>query len=156
VAGKLRIVVAVCLISAIAGCGSSSTDSTKESLSRPKVDFPTGPPPKRLKLRELVRGTGAVAERGADVTIRYQGGNYRTHEEFDSSWDGGGPYEFTLGSGAAIEGWHKGIAGMRVGGRRELIVPPQLAYGSNGSPPTVAPGDTLIYVIDLVAVSPAK
>ena len=88
---------------------------------------------------------------GDEVTVQYVGVNYESGEEFDSSW-GREPFSFTVGAGMVIPGWEQGIAGMKVGGRRELIIPPDLAYGEAGSPPSIPPNETLVFVIDLYAV----
>ena len=84
--------------------------------------------------------------------MQYVGVDYETGKEFDASWDRGQPFPFQLGAGNVIEGWDEGVAGMKVGGRRELIIPPDLAYGKQGSPPAIGPDATLIFVIDLIDV----
>jgi len=113
---------------------------------------PSGPAPKKLTEKELVEGTGAEAKSGDEVTVQYVGVDYKTGKEFDASWDRGEPFSFTLGAGEVIPGWDQGVEGMKVGGRRELIIPPELAYGPAGSPPAIGPNETLIFVIDLLAV----
>ena len=85
------------------------------------------------------------------MTVQYVGVNYKTGKEFDASWDRGEPFSFTLGADQVIPGWDQGVAGMKVGGRRELIIPPQLGYGSTGEPPAIPPNETLIFVVDLLA-----
>lgn len=85
------------------------------------------------------------------MTVQYVGVNYKTGKQFDASWDRGEPFSFALGAGQVIPGWDQGIPGMKVGGRRELIIPPELAYGATGSPPTIPPNETLIFVVDLLA-----
>jgi len=87
------------------------------------------------------------------VTVQYVGVDYKTGKQFDASWDRGEPFPFTLGNSEVIPGWEQGVEGMKVGGRRELIIPPQLAYGSTGSPPLIAPNETLVFVIDLLEAS---
>jgi peptidylprolyl isomerase len=87
------------------------------------------------------------------VTDQYVGVNYKNGKEFDSSWSRYEPYSFQLGAGMVIPGWDQGVQGMKVGGRRELIIPPELAYGPEGSPPAIGPNETLVFVIDLLAVS---
>jgi peptidylprolyl isomerase len=141
----------------VAGCGSGSPASVGSQgptteLSRPKVDFPKGPPPEDFESRELVEGTGATAESGDKVTIRYQGAGYESEKEFDSSWDSDDSFIFTVGTGEVIAGWERGVEGMKVGGRRELILPPEFTYGAPSSPAAESPEETLIYVIDLLAV----
>jgi peptidylprolyl isomerase len=160
------LTIGVCAALAIAGCGgsssSSSTGSSGESTTtakstqestktKPKVEVPSGPPPKKLESTELIEGTGAVAKAGDQVTVQYVLVDYNTGEEIEASWDRGEPFTFTLGAGEVIPGWDKGVAGMKVGGRRELIIPPSLAYGSQASGP-IAANSTLIFVIDLLAV----
>ena len=113
---------------------------------------PSGAPPKKLEIKEIEEGTGAEAKAGDEVTVQYVGVNYKTGEEFDSSWSRSEPFTFTLGAGEVIPGWDQGVDGMKVGGRRELIIPPELAYGAAGSPPAIGPNETLVFVIDLLAV----
>jgi peptidylprolyl isomerase len=119
--------------------------------SEPKVTVPSSPPPKKLVVKDLEEGTGATAKAGDQVSVQYLGVDYKTGKQFDASWDRGEPIAFTLGAKDVISGWDKGIEGMKVGGRRELIIPPDLAYGSQGSGP-IAPNSTLVFVIDLVAI----
>jgi peptidylprolyl isomerase len=162
-------IFAVCALLAIAGCGSSgdsssSTGSTSESSTpaksegstnlnkKPKVEVPSGPAPKKLTENEIVEGDGAEAKSGDEVTVQYVGVGYESGEEFDSSWSRSEPFSFMLGAGQVIPGWDQGVAGMKVGGRRELIIPSGLAYGPTGSPPVIGPNETLIFVIDLLAV----
>jgi peptidylprolyl isomerase len=159
------LIVAVCAALAVAGCGGSSSSSTASeaesspakaasstsTATKPKVEVPSGPPPKKLESKELVEGTGAEAKSGDEVTVQYVGVDYKTGTEFDSSWSRHEPYPFTLGAGEVIAGWDQGVAGMKVGGRRELIIPPNLAYGSEQVGP-IAPNSTLVFVIDLLAV----
>jgi peptidylprolyl isomerase len=134
--------------------GSASTESTSKPAkkTKPKVTVPTGAPPKQLVTKELEEGTGATAEAGDEVSVQYVGVGYESGEEFDASWDRGEPFTFQLGAGQVITGWDKGVEGMKVGGRRELIIPPGLAYGPAGSPPVIGKNETLIFVIDLLAV----
>jgi peptidylprolyl isomerase len=157
------LIIAACVVLAFAGCGggdsSSSTESSSEtstakpsesaSKTKPKVEVPSGSPPKTLVSEDLIEGSGAVAEPGNEVTVNYVGVDFKTGEQFDASWDRGEPITFTLGAGEVIPGWDEGIAGMKVGGRRELVIPPQLAYGSQGYGP-IAPNSTLVFVVDLL------
>lgn len=162
--GRL-LIFALCaaLALAIAGCGSdSSSSSTGETTSasgsgedintKPKVTVPDGPPPKKLEIKELIEGTGAEAKPGLESTVQYVGVAYKTGEQFDASWDRNEPFTFKIGDREVISGWDQGVTGMKVGGRRELIIPPNLAYGAAGAPPAIAPNETLIFVIDLVGV----
>jgi peptidylprolyl isomerase len=114
------------------------------------VTVPSGPPPKQLEEKELIEGSGAEAKSGSEVEVNYVGVGYESEEEFDSSWSRNEPFAFTLGAGQVIPGWEEGVEGMKVGGRRELIIPPELAYGSAGSPPAIGPNETLIFVVDLL------
>jgi peptidylprolyl isomerase len=159
--------LALCALVALAGCGgsgdsssttessgSASTESTttvKEN-TKPKVAVPKGKPPKKLVVKEIEEGTGATAKAGDQVTVQYVGVNYKTGKEFDSSWSRNEPFTFNLGAGEVIPGWDEGVAGMKVGGRRELIIPPELGYGEAGSPPAIPPNETLVFVIDLVGI----
>ena len=122
------------------------------SKSKPKVTVPSGPPPKKLQIEDLKTGSGAAAKAGDTVSVHYVGVGYESGEEFDASWDRGEPFIFQLGAGMVIPGWDQGVEGMKVGGQRELIIPPELAYGEAGSPPAIGPNETLIFVIDLLAV----
>jgi peptidylprolyl isomerase len=119
---------------------------------KPQIPRPTGSPPRRLEKQDIVKGKGRPAAAGDDVVVDYVGVTFSTGEEFDSSWDVGQPYPFPLGGGQVIEGWDKGIVGMRKGGRRMLTIPPELAYGTTGSPPDIPPNETLVYVIDLLRI----
>jgi peptidylprolyl isomerase len=167
------LTISFCLALAVAGCGgsdssSSSTASTSAATeastatestapasegTKPKVVVPNGPPPKKLEIKELKKGSGPEAKAGDEVTVQYVGVDYKTGKQFDASWDRHEPFTFALGAGQVIPGWDKGVAGMKVGGRRELIIPPELAYGPAGAPPAIGPNATLVFVIDLLAVS---
>jgi peptidylprolyl isomerase len=162
----LMLMLVACAALAVAGCGGdddSSTDSSTASeatapaespakKTKPKVSVPSGAPPAQLETKELEDGTGPEAKAGDDVTVQYVGVNYKNGQEFDSSWSRNEPYTFPLGAGEVILGWDQGIEGMKVGGRRELIIPPELAYGEAGYPPSIAPNETLVFVIDLLEV----
>lgn len=119
---------------------------------KPEVDFPTGPAPVSLEILDLVEGDGAEATPGRQVSVHYVGVAYSTGEEFDASYNRDEPLTFPLGAGRVIRGWDDGVTGMRVGGRRQLTIPPQLAYGDRGAGNVIAPGETLIFVVDLVDV----
>jgi peptidylprolyl isomerase len=121
------------------------------SFEKPEVDFPGGDPPTELEISDIWQGDGAVAKAGDTVQVHYVGVAYSTGEEFDTSWSRGAPLEFRLGVGQVIAGWDQGVQGMRVGGRRQLIIPPALAYGDRGAGRSIAPGETLIFVCDLVS-----
>jgi peptidylprolyl isomerase len=122
------------------------------STEKPEVDFPGGEPPADLQITDITVGGGAEAKAGDHVQVHYVGVAYSTGEEFDSSYDRGDPLGFQLGAGRVIAGWDQGVQGMRVGGRRQLVIPPHLAYGDRGAGHVIAPGETLIFVCDLVGV----
>jgi peptidylprolyl isomerase len=117
---------------------------------RPEIDFPEGTPPTELLVTDEIVGEGPEAASGNTVTTHYVGVAYSTGEEFDASWNRGEPLSFRLGVGQVIQGWDQGIAGMKVGGRRRLVIPPELAYGSRGAGAAIGPNETLIFVVDLV------
>jgi FKBP-type peptidyl-prolyl cis-trans isomerase len=167
-------VLATCAL--LAGCGSSGSSSTitvgNENAdasklvehttvvntptsgplsTEPKITPPKGPAPKTLQTKELVTGTGAEAKPGDAVTVNYVGALYSNGKVFDASWKRKETFDFTLGKGQVIQGWDKGIVGMKVGGRRELIIPAELAYGKAGSPPKIPPNAPLVFVVDLLA-----
>ena len=157
----LTLIIAVGLTGAlvlgilIARGGSSDSDAGEltDLSAKPSIEPPDAPPPKELVKRDIVKGKGAEAKTGDTVKLQYVGVVYETGKEFDATWDRGQPFTFKLGSGGVIPGWQQGIPGMRVGGRRELIIPPSLGYGAQGSPPAIPPNATLIFAIDLLSVS---
>ncbi|GAA1069725.1 FKBP-type peptidyl-prolyl cis-trans isomerase [Kitasatospora arboriphila] len=122
------------------------------SLSKPEIDFPGGEPPAELQIRDIVVGDGAEAKAGAVVEVHYVGVTFSTGEEFDASWNRGQTFRFPLGAGRVIKGWDQGVQGMKVGGRRELVIPPNLAYGNQSPSPLIPAGSTLIFVVDLLGV----
>jgi peptidylprolyl isomerase len=122
------------------------------TATKPVVDVPSGPAPTALQIKDLIVGTGPAAAAGQNVTVQYVGVDYATKKQFDASWDRGQPFSFALGQGQVITGWDQGVVGMKVGGRRELVIPPALAYGPQGQPPTIAPNATLVFVVDLVSI----
>ncbi len=122
------------------------------STTKPEIDFPGDAPPAELVIEDVTVGDGPVATSGSTVRAHYVGVAHSTGEEFDSSWGRGAPLDFRLGVGQVIQGWDQGIEGMRVGGRRMLVIPPHLAYGDRGAGSVIAPGETLIFVVDLVDV----
>ena len=147
-------IIAVVIVLATGGDDDSSSDSGVDTSTKPKVEVPDGAPPKELESDDLVEGDGAEAKTGDTVTMEYVGVSYSNGKEFDSSWERPEPFTFQLGSGQVIPGWDQGIPGMKVGGRRKLIIPPDLAYGQAGSPPDIGPNETLIFVVDLTDVQP--
>jgi peptidylprolyl isomerase len=130
-----------------------ATTPTAGPLSKePIVTRPTGAAPTTLVKKDLIVGTGPEAKAGQSVTVNYVGVLYSTGKVFDASWKRHEPFVFSLGRGQVITGWDQGIAGMKVGGRRELIIPAPLAYGARGSPPAIPPNAALVFVVDLLAV----
>jgi peptidylprolyl isomerase len=125
---------------------------TSGPLSKePKVKPPTGAAPSKLTIKDLIKGSGPVASAGESLTVNYVGVLYNGGKVFDASWKRSEPFTFTLGKGMVIPGWDVGVAGMHVGGRRELIIPAALAYGVRGSPPAIPPNAPLVFVIDLLS-----
>ncbi|HRC40237.1 FKBP-type peptidyl-prolyl cis-trans isomerase [Nostocoides sp.] len=122
------------------------------TTQRPEIDFPEGAPPADLIIEDVWEGSGAAAQPGNTVSAHYLGVAHSTGEEFDASWNRGAPLDFRLGVGQVIAGWDRGIEGMKVGGRRKLTIPPHLAYGDRGAGGAIKPGETLIFVVDLVSV----
>ena len=116
---------------------------------KPVIAKPEGEPPTELVQEDIVVGEGRKVKAGDNVTVHYVGVNYSTGEQFDASWDGGQPVTFQLAQGQLIDGWVQGMKGMQVGGRRKLVIPPELGYGEQGSPPAIPPNETLVFVIDL-------
>lgn len=163
---------ALALAAVVAACGSSkapgvvlapsggATTTTvtvakvpPQLSTKPVVTVPKGPAPNHLETKDLIQGTGAVVQSGQTVTVNYVGVLYKTGKEFDSSWKRNQPITTSLAPGSVIDGWVKGIPGMRVGGRRELIIPASLAYKQRGSPPTIPPNSPLVFVVDLISAS---
>jgi peptidylprolyl isomerase len=124
----------------------------KDTSQKPVVEKPIGSVPRKLKVKDIVKGKGPGAKSGDQLTVQYVGVTFSTGEQFDASWDSGQPFSFQLGAHPreAIAGWDRGLKGMRKGGRRQLTIPPRLAYGAKGSPPEIGPNEPLVYVIDLV------
>jgi peptidylprolyl isomerase len=158
---------------ALAGCGGDDNNTSDESAAtpeatatetatpeaaptaeakKPKVKVPKGKPPKKLVIKDLKEGTGPAAQAGQTVTVQYVGVNFKGGKQFDASWDRGEPFSFPLGGGQVIQGWDQGVQGMKVGGRRMLVIPPDLGYGPDGQPPVIKPNETLVFVIDLLGV----
>ncbi|WP_110182622.1 FKBP-type peptidyl-prolyl cis-trans isomerase [Nocardioides solisilvae] len=121
-------------------------------MQKPEVDPHMGEAPTDLEVTDLVEGDGAEAAAGHTVSVHYVGVAHSTGEEFDASYNRGTPLQFRLGIGQVISGWDQGVQGMKVGGRRRLVIPPHLAYGDRGAPGAIAPGETLIFVVDLLEV----
>jgi peptidylprolyl isomerase len=121
--------------------------------SKPTVTVPSGTPPTTLLVKDITAGSGAEAASGKTVTVQYVGVAWSTKQEFDASWDRGQAFPFQLGTGQVIPGWDQGVAGMKVGGRRLLVIPPQLGYGAAGAGQAIGPNETLVFVVDLVSVT---
>jgi peptidylprolyl isomerase len=161
--------ILLCLALAAAGCGdddASTTDATEgggpasaqsgaeaSERTKPEVTVPEGSPPKKLVEKDLIEGSGAAAKAGDEVTVQYVGVGFDSGKEFDASWDRNEPFPFSLGAGEVIPGWDQGIEGMKAGGQRQLTIPANLAYGSAGFPPKIAPNEALVFVIDLLEVN---
>ncbi|MEU0987558.1 FKBP-type peptidyl-prolyl cis-trans isomerase [Streptomyces sp. NPDC005953] len=122
------------------------------SIEKPEIDFPGGEPPATLEIKDIWEGDGPEVKAGDVVSVHYVGVAFSTGEEFDASWNRGNPLQFKLGVGQVIAGWDQGVQGMKVGGRRQLIIPAKLAYGDRGAGNAIKPGETLIFVCDLIAV----
>ena len=121
-------------------------------MQKPEVDPHMGDAPSDLEITDLVVGEGDEATSGNTVSVHYVGVAHSTGEEFDASYNRGTPLQFRLGIGQVIQGWDTGVQGMKVGGRRRLVIPPHLGYGDRGAPGAIAGGETLIFVVDLLAV----
>lgn len=130
----------------------AKTPTSGPLATKPAVTVPSGAAPATLVTKELIKGAGPEAKAGQPVTVNYVGVLYHGGKEFDSSWSRSEPFAFTLGKGQVIKGWDQGVAGMKVGGRRELIIPAELAYGKTGSPPKIPPNAPLVFVVDLLGV----
>ncbi len=123
------------------------------SLSKkPTIATPEGSPPTELVVKDIKKGTGKKARKGDSVKVQYLGVNWSTGQEFDASWNAGKAFYFVLGEGMVIPGWDKGVVGMRVGGRRLLVIPPEMGYGAQGQGTAIPPNETLVFVVDLEAV----
>ncbi len=147
----LAVIVAVVLIAG--GSDDSSSGDLTDTTVKPTIEATDDAAPTELVTNDIVEGEGPEAADGDSVTVQYVGALYDNGQEFDASWDRGEPFELTLGGGTVIDGWDQGLVGMKAGGRRELIIPPDLGYGAQGSPPTI-PGDaTLVFIVDMVSIN---
>jgi peptidylprolyl isomerase len=122
------------------------------TLSKPVVEKPTGEAPTDLEIVDITVGDGDEARPGQTVVVHYVGVSHSSGKEFDSSWNRNSPFDFRLGAREVIAGWDRGVAGMRVGGRRQLTIPAHLAYGDRGAGGAIKPGETLVFVVDLLGV----
>jgi len=119
---------------------------------KPEVLVPEGEPSYQLELEDLIAGHGDEASAGGIVEVHYVGVSWKTREQFDASWDRGDTFKFRLGKGDVIAGWDQGVAGMKVGGRRRITIPPMLGYGKRGAGRVIGPDETLVFVVDLISV----
>jgi peptidylprolyl isomerase len=169
---RFFLIIAACLALALAGCGSDSDTETaagtdtstkteenaaaaekkaeEEAPELPQPQVPAGKPPTKLVVKDVKKGSGATAKAGDEASVYYVGVVFKTKEQFDADWDTGEPFTFKLGAGDVIKGWDQGVQGMKVGGERELILPPNLAYGSEGVYPSIPPNSTLIFLVKLL------
>jgi peptidylprolyl isomerase len=158
---------------AVAGCGGGATKTAdipagpapaapppiktstnlKDTKSKPAIPKPTGSPPAKLVVRDIVQGKGKAAKAGDQLSMQYVGITFADGQEFDASWDSGSPFQFQLGKGMVIQGWDQGLVGIKPGGRRELIIPSKLAYGARGKSPTIPPNSALVFIVDALSVS---
>jgi peptidylprolyl isomerase len=122
-------------------------------MRKPEVNIPEESPPSELVIHDETVGEGDEAAAGQNVTVHYVGVSWSTGEQFDASWDRMEPFQFGLGQGQVIQGWDDGVQGMKVGGRRRLTIPPHMGYGAAGAGGVIAPNETLVFVVDLVAVN---
>jgi peptidylprolyl isomerase len=155
----LLVAVAALVALGPSACGKSgggSTGSAKDETgtfgAKPTVTVP-GKAPTALEKTDLIVGTGDEAVAGKKVTVQYVGVSQKTKKEFDASWDRGQPFSFVLGQGNVIQGWDQGVPGMKVGGRRKLVIPADLAYGSRGAGSAIGPDEPLVFVVDLLSVN---
>jgi peptidylprolyl isomerase len=158
---------------AVAGCGSSGSTTTaaipaapapaapaapkastnlKDTKSKPVVPTQTGPPPKKLVVKDIVVGKGKPAKAGNTLSVQYVGVLFNGGQQFDASWDNGSPLDFQLGKHKVIPGWDKGLVGIKPGGRRELIIPANLAYGAQGQGASIPPNSPLVFIVDALSV----
>ena len=122
------------------------------SENKPSVTIPNEAPPTQLNIVDDVVGTGDEATKGRNVSVHYVGVAWSNGKQFDASWDRNEPFDFRLGAGQVIQGWDEGVAGMKVGGRRILTIPPDMGYGSRGAGGVIKGGETLVFVVDLLNV----
>ena len=119
---------------------------------KPDVTIPDGPPPTDLVLEDISVGDGEEATAGHNVDVHYVGVSWSSGQQFDASWDRGDTFGFRLGRGQVIAGWDEGVAGMKVGGRRRITIPPEKGYGARGAGGVIGPNETLVFVVDLLGV----
>jgi peptidylprolyl isomerase len=151
-AAGLLVAVLIAVLSPVSAHGSVMLSARGPLSKEPTVKRHRGPAPRRLVIRTIIKGTGPKARNGQFLVVKYVGALYRSGRVFDSSWRRHERFGFPLGQGEVIKGWEKGLLGMRVGERRELIIPPALAYGRKGSQPRIPPNATLVFIVDLLAI----
>jgi peptidylprolyl isomerase len=134
-----------------ASAAPAKTPTSGPLSKEPTVPHHSGPAPTTLVTKEIIKGTGTEAKTGDAVSVNYVGALYENGKVFDASWKRNEPFQFTLGKGEVIPGWEQGVVGMKVGGRRELIIPASLGYGAKGSPPKIPPNAPLVFVVDLLS-----
>ena len=120
--------------------------------NKPSITIPQETPPATLVISDIKVGTGDEAIKGKNVSVHYVGVAWSNGQEFDASWNRGEPFDFRLGAGQVIQGWDDGVAGMKIGGRRQLTIPPDMGYGSRGAGGVIKGGETLVFVVDLLNV----
>jgi peptidylprolyl isomerase len=146
------VIIAAVLIGQ--GGGDEEPESTiAERQEKPEVEIPEGDPPEELVIEDLEEGDGDEAQAGDQLTVDYVGVLFDGGDEFDESFSQPQPFQFALGQGSVIPGWDQGLEGMKVGGRRQLVIPPHLGYGDRGAGGVIKPGETLVFVVDLLGVS---
>jgi len=173
---RLPILLACCLLAVgVAACGDDSdeqsatpaataapaattaadlaADISTDLTDTPAIATPSGDPPAELETVDIVKGKGKAAKKGDVVDVQYVGNSWSTGQQFDASWDRGTqPFTFPLGAGQVIPGWDQGVAGMKEGGRRLLVIPSELAYGDQSPSQEIGPGETLVFVVDLKGI----
>jgi len=156
VRSALLAVIAVILLLGPSACGKDKGGGGKDDAgtfgTKPKVTVPSKAPT-ALEKTDLIVGTGDEAVAGKKVSVQYVGVSQKNKKQFDASWDRGQPFSFVLGQGNVIQGWDQGVPGMKVGGRRKLVIPADLAYGSRGAGSVIGPNEALVFVVDLVSVN---
>ena len=155
---RVRFLVGAVVVLAIVigggfALGLFGVDNTNLS-TKPVIQAGSGDPPTEVVIEDIVEGTGPAARTGDTVDVQYVGALFEDGSEFDSSWSTGQPFVVTLGEGQVIEGWEEGLVGIRKGGRREIIIPSDLAYGPTGQPPSIPPDAALIFIVDAEKVTP--
>ena len=155
--GALALFAAVVVVGIVAQSSSEDAEgfstSIEASAEKPTIEVPEGDPPTELVTEDIAVGEGPAAESGDKLSVQYVGVLHKNGKEFDSNWGSGTPFEVTLGAGGVIPGWEQGLEGMQVGGVRQLTIPPDLAYGEAGSPPSIPKNATLVFQVELVGLA---